>query len=358
MPAATLLQDRPPARRNPVSDYTELAKIVREKGLLERRVGRYLGRVGLLAGLFAVTAAIMVTVGQSWWQLAIAAVFGVLFTQVAFLSHDAAHRQIFASGKRNEWFSRIVGCLVVGLSYRWWMNKHSRHHGNPNQVGKDDDIKAGALVFTVDDAQARTGVSGWLAKRQGWFFFPLLTLAGLDLHITAVRTLLSADRGKFRNVELALLAVRLIGFPLLILWILGIPLGLTFLAVQLMTFGIYMGGSFAPNHKGMPIVPKDANIDFLRRQVLMSRNVRGAGMGVAMGGLNYQIEHHLFPSMPSANLRLARPIVQQYCAERGITYTETTLVRSYAIVVRYLNRVGFGHRDPFECPVTAQFRTR
>jgi fatty acid desaturase len=356
MPAATLA-DRP-VRRNPISDYTELAKIVREKGLLERRVGWYVARVALLVGLFAVATVLLVTVGQSWWQLAVAAGFGILFTQVAFLSHDGAHRQIFSSGKNNEWFSRIVGCLVVGLSYRWWMNKHSRHHANPNQVGKDDDIKAGALVFTPEEAILRTGVAGWFAARQGWIFFPLLTLAGLDLHITAARTLLSTDRGKHRNLELALLAVRLIAFPLLILWILGIPLGVAFLAVQLVTFGVYMGASFAPNHKGMPIVPQDANIDFLRRQVLMSRNIRGRGMGTAMGGLNFQIEHHLFPSMPSANLRLARPVVRQYCAERGIPYTETTLVKSYAIVVRYLNRVGLGHRDPFECPITAQFRTR
>ncbi|GAA1696833.1 fatty acid desaturase family protein [Fodinicola feengrottensis] len=356
MPAATLAER--PIRRNQISDYTELAKIVREKGLLNRRVGWYFARIALLAGLFAVPTVLLVTLGHSWWQLAVAAVFGILVTQVAFLSHDAAHRQVFAAGKHNEWFSRIVGCLVVGLSYRWWMNKHSRHHANPNQVGKDGDIEAGALVFTADEARERTGLAGWLVRRQGWFFFPLLTLAGIDLHITAVRTLLSPDRGKHRNLELALLAIRLLAFPLLVLWILGIPLGLAFIAVQLVTFGVYMGASFAPNHKGMPIVPPTADIDFLRRQVLMSRNIRGRGMGVAMGGLNYQIEHHLFPSMPSGNLRLARPIVQRYCAERGISYTETTLVHSYAIVVRYLNRVGLGHSDPFECPITAQFRSR
>ena len=60
-----------------------------------------------------------------------------------------------------------------------------------------------------------------------------------------------------------------------------------------------MGCSFAPNHKGMPTIAPEEELDFLRRQVLTSRNVRGGLLtDFALGGLNYQIEHHLFPSMP------------------------------------------------------------
>jgi fatty acid desaturase len=91
----------------------------------------------------------------------------------------------------------------------------------------------------------------------------------------------------------------------------------------------------------------------------LSRNISGGpAVAIGMGGLNYQIEHHLFPTMPSVNLGRARPIVKAYCESRGITYTETTLVGSYRIVLAYLKRVGIGHADPFECPVTAQLRTR
>jgi fatty acid desaturase len=98
-------------------------------------------------------------------------------------------------------------------------------------------------------------------------------------------------------------------------------------------------------------------VDFLRRQVLMSRNVRGGwAVDLAMGGLNYQIEHHLFPSMPRDNLRHARSVVRAYCREKEIPYTEASLVGSYAIVIRYLNVVGLGQRDPFACPFVAEFR--
>jgi hypothetical protein len=44
-------------------------------------------------------------------------------------------------------------------------------------------------------------------------------------------------------------------------------------------------------------------------------------------------------------------MVKEYCRERSIVYTETTLMKSYGIVVRYLNKVGISARDPFDCPV-------
>jgi fatty acid desaturase len=125
--------------------------------------------------------------------------------------------------------------------------------------------------------------------------------------------------------------------------------------VQLGVFGFYMGASFAPNHKGMPIVPATMKLDFLTRQAMMSRNVRGNRvLDIAMGGLNYQIEHHLFPSMPRPHLRRAAPLIAEYCHANQVPYTVTGLFESYAIVLRYINRVGLGERDPFSCPLVAQ----
>ena len=138
-----------------------------------------------------------------------------------------------------------------------------------------------------------------------------------------------------------------------------LPLGKAsaFFCVQMAVFGLCLGGSFAPNHKGMPIVPPTSKIDFLRRQVLMSRNVKGGPfVDFAMGGLNYQIEHHLFPSMPRPNLKRVQPIVREYCAEHDVSYHEVGLLASYGIVVDYLNHVGLRAREPFDCPVVSQYR--
>src|SRR5438309_336061 len=153
-----------------VAEYSGLLREVRAAGLLERRRGWYAARVLALLVLFGIGFALLFGLGTSWWQLATAAYFGLLFTQTAFLAHDSAHKQIFASGPRGVLFSRIIGDLGIGLSYGWWLDKHSRHHAHPNTIGTDGDIRPGALVFTPRDAARRTGVAAWLMARQGWFF--------------------------------------------------------------------------------------------------------------------------------------------------------------------------------------------
>ncbi len=109
----------------------------------------------------------------------------------------------------------------------------------------------------------------------------------------------------------------------------------------------------------MPVpVPVPESVPVLRRQVMMSRNIRGArALDFLMGGLNYQIEHHLFPSMPRPHLRSAAPLIADYCRRVGVPYTQTGLFESYAIVVRYINRVGLGERDVFTCPLVEQRST-
>ncbi|WP_022917778.1 fatty acid desaturase family protein [Ruania albidiflava] len=347
------------ARPNPQRDFLDLSRRVKAAGLMDRRPGWYVARAAILVAGFAGATLLLLTLGSSPWQLAVAALFGVLLTQAAFFGHDAAHQQVFSDSGRNELLSQLIANLVVGLSHGWWARKHGRHHANPNVIGKDGDIATGALVFDPADASERTGIVGWITRRQGWLFFPMLTLEGLNLHVAAIRTIFTDKEMNRRWLEVTLLAIRLIGFPALIVVAMGPALGAAFLAVQLVVFGVYMGATFAPNHKGMPLLPKESRVDFLRRQVMTSRNIRGGAlMTWGMGGLNYQIEHHLFPRMPSVNLRQTREIVREYCAERNVPYTETGLVEAYGIVIRYLNRVGLGQADPFECPIVAAYRPR
>jgi len=91
----------------------------------------------------------------------------------------------------------------------------------------------------------------------------------------------------------------------------------------------------------LPILNASDRTGFLQRQVLTSRNVRGGWLtDFALGGLNYQIEHHLFPSMPRVNLRRAQPLIAAFCAEHGLPYAEATLIGSYAEALRHLRTVG------------------
>ncbi|KAA1417154.1 acyl-CoA desaturase [Nocardioides humilatus] len=296
--------------------------------------------------------------GDSWFQLLMAAALGLVVTQFGFLGHDAAHRQMFASPTWNAWTARILAGAFAGLSVSWWRTKHNLHHKGPNREGTDPDIAAGAISFTPAAVAARTGTSAWFVRRQGWLFFPLLTLEGVNLHVASIRATLDRTSAEpWRRLDLGLVVVRLGSYVAVLVLFLPIGMAAAFLAVQLGVFGFCLGAAFAPAHKGMPIVPATMMLDFFRRQVLVSRNVRGSfAVDIFMGGLNYQIEHHLFPNMPRCNLKRARPLVQAHCARAGIAYVEVGLIRSYALVVDYLNNVGLRARDPFDCPLAAQLR--
>ena len=155
------------------SEFTELARTIRASGLLRRRYGYYWAKlVGLPLALSAMIL-VFIVVGDTWWQLVTAAAFACLFTQIAFLGHDAAHRQIFVSGRWNDWTSLVLGDLLVGMSYGWWQHKHTRHHANPNRVGSDPDIELPVIVLTADQAsRTAPGPIVWLRAHQGLFFFP------------------------------------------------------------------------------------------------------------------------------------------------------------------------------------------
>ena len=122
-----------------------------------------------------------------------------------------------------------------------------------------------------------------------------------------------------------------------VFWVLSPLHALAFLVVQQGLFGIYLRFSFAPNHKGMPVLDQDAAVSFERRQVMTARNVTGGWFTTFMlGGLNYQIEHHLFPTMPRPNLARAQCLIRGFCAEHDLVYHEDSLVGSYRQAFRYL----------------------
>jgi fatty acid desaturase len=313
---------------------------VRQAGLLERRHGHYIVRITVTAVLLAAGWAAFAQVGNSWWQLAVAVFLAIMFTQLGFLGHDAGHRQISGSRRFSYVLGLLLGNLGVGLSYGWWVTKHNRHHAHPNTEGEDPDIQIGALAFTARQAAASRGVARLVYRYQAYLFFPMLLGEAISLHASSIRAL--ADRASHRRLaEAALLIAHVAGYLTVVFLVLSPVKAIVFILVQQGLFGMYLGASFAPNHKGMKILDPADRTDFLSRQVLTSRNVRGGWLtDNALGGLNYQIEHHLFPSMPRPNLHRAQALIKEYCLQLGLPYCQASLVGSYAQALQHLNATG------------------
>ena len=327
--------------RQPIqSGFSELVREIRDRGLLQPRPTYYLFLGGLgVAALVAVVAG-MVLLRDSWWAVALAPVFAIVSTQIAFFSHDAAHRQIVRGSRPAAVLCLVFGNLLNALSYGWWVAKHNAHHAHPNDLETDPDVAAGAFVFDADQAGARRGAAAWLTRHQAALFFPMLTLEALNLRVSSVRAVLRPGL-RYRKTEALLLVVHLALYAALLVSTLTLGQAAVFFVVHQALFGVYLGCSFAPSHKGMPVLTAEQGADPMLRQVLTSRNVRGGrAVDLALGGLNLQIEHHLFPSMPRPNLRRAQPVIERHCRSRGITYAEATLPETYGLALRHLHQVG------------------
>jgi fatty acid desaturase len=334
-----------PLRASELSGYAELAAEIRGLGLLKRRRAVYSGLLAANLVALAVIVTAMLVLRESWWLMMLAAAFAVVSAQIGFLGHDAGHRQI----ARRTGPTRILGLLnanlLNGLSFGWWVGKHNAHHAHPNDLDDDPDVRSAILVFDAENAETRRGAGAWLTRHQAWLFFPLLLLEALNLHVASIRALIRPGIGH-RGAEITLLVVHLAAYAVLLATTMTWLQAVMFVAVHQGLLGVYLGCSFAPNHKGMPRLSAEQARDPLLRQVLTSRNIRGgAVIDLVLGGLNYQIEHHLFPSMPRPNLRRAQPVVRRFCAVRGVPYEESSALSSYGDVLRHLHDVGAGLRN-------------
>lgn len=323
-------------------DFHALALRVRAAGLLDRQARYYSAKIAItLASLVAGWAAVVV-VGNSWATLGLAVFLGVVFTQLGFIGHDAGHQQVFSSRRANRRLGLVVGNLSIGLCYGWWVPKHSAHHAHPNEMGRDPDIGDGLVSSPPagDHGVPRRNLAWLLARWQAPLFFPLMVLRSVGLHVSGAQHLLRRhDRAA--AVEGSLIALHLALYLTLVLMVLSPLKALAFIAVQQAVFSFYLGCSFAPNHKAMPIIPSGARMGFARRQVVTARNIGGGRMTTFMlGGLNYQIEHHLFPSMPRPNLRCAQPLVREFCLASELGYCETSVAESFRRIVVHLQAGG------------------
>lgn len=352
-----------------LTHFNRVLHQVRDAGLLAKKPSFYVIRLAVLSVVavgFWILGGVVANLSQQnqLWMIAafaVVALLGIVSAQYGFIAHEAAHRQVFRNNKVNDWTGLLLANLLAGLSYGFWLRKHNKHHQRPNQIGQDPDIAIRVLSFTTESKESKRGLERWVSDRQGYLFPLLLLFTGFDLLLDSFAGLARKDRKlSTRVLEFTLMMIRQLT-PYVVFAVMFGPIwALALWFVMMMTFGFFMGAAFAPNHKGMPLVSKDSKLDFFSRQVLTSRNIKGSWLkDNLMGGLNYQVEHHLFPSMARPNLRKAHDIVAEYCRENDITLVEMNLLASYRVIMQHLNKVGLSNNsDPFVCPMVAELRPR
>ena len=319
--------------------FPELSERVKSAGLLDLRPVAYffvLARniLMLLAGLAA-----FVLIGDSWWNLAIAAFLGMCGAQSAFMWHDAGHKAMFRDKRAATAMGMLHANLINGVSYGWWVTHHNRHHSFPNNLDLDPDIGRRTIIFDMKQYPSRRGRQRLVVRYQHVLFFVLLVWESVKIHRIAYKAI-TGRTVKQPVLEGFLLLAHAAIFLTTVFLVLSPVKAILFVVIQQAVLGVYFGLIFAPNHKGMEIRDGEESMTWLERQVLTSRNIRPSWfIDWFYGGLNYQIEHHLFPAMPQMNLGRCRTIVRAYCLEKGIPYHEVGFWASYREVASFLYEV-------------------
>jgi fatty acid desaturase len=342
--------------RQRANEYGELKAQVKREALLDKQPRYYIARIVFNLSLLALGIYVLWAVDNFALQLLNAVFLAFVFGQIAFVAHNSGHRQVGLTAWQDEVVTLSHLNFLLGLSRSWWVDKHNEHHGQPNVLDMDPDIEFPVVAFTEEQALSKRGIFRFMVRYQAWFFPLLTTLVPYNMRVHSVLKLLRGE-AKYPRLEASLMVVHQVLYFGLLIYCLGAWQAIVFALVHQGLIGWYMAAVFAVNHKGMPVLEKDHDLDFLRLQVLTSRNIRSHPLiDFFYGGLNYQIEHHLFPNMPQNKLRRARDLTKAYCETQNIPYHETGFVEGLREVFGHLHHVSAVLREPTPTTPTPQYK--
>ncbi len=329
----------PSATSDVERDFETLRQRSVDEGLFVGRKLWFLGRGLVILGLILASVA-MLLVSSSLWPVA-ALSLALAWQQGGWLAHDVVHHAVFPNRNTGDIFSVIVGGVVLGFSADWWRHKHNTHHALPNVMGVDTDIDTMPLLaFTERDLENAGGVTRFLVRIQLVTALPIISMARLNWVTQSAIWALKAPRVRLRAAELACIAVHHAWSFAMLALLPSWGLRIAFFLTSQLASGIMTGTVFLVGHNARPILRRDEAPGFYELQCMVSQNVRAPwGTAWFFGGLERQIEHHVFPIMPRHNLGRVVGATRELCARYNIAYTERGFFEGLADVTMVLARV-------------------
>jgi fatty acid desaturase len=314
---------------------------VKAQQLLVPSLLRTVTKLAWLLPLFA--AALSVSwLATSWLALGIAyGVLALLLAQFAFVGHDAGHRSISHRAGVNRAFGQLSMSLVTGLAFDEWITRHHTHHKFCQDETRDPDLAVAVVAsLTAASSYGKTAVGRFMTRTQDLHIWLLSFFFGhSQRHLSQAGVLQNLRTYRLDAGMLAAHFALWFALPCLVF---GVPFTtalLTYL-VPLTLLGPYLAAIFWVNHIGMPLVREVERFSFFEHQLMTSRTiVNPPAWDWLFGGLNFQIEHHLFPQVPSVRLGAVQTIVQTHCSRHRIAYQGLTWWQAVASIAAHLRHI-------------------
>ena len=281
-----------------------------------------------------------VAIYRAGYALAGVTLLAIAQGRCGWLMHEGGHYSLTGNIKVDRALQVVLYGVGCGMSASWWRNQHNKHHATPQKVGYDVDLNTLPLVAFCKDVVKRShpkALKFWL-KLQPWLFVPVINpLVGLGwqfyLHPRHVmRTKNPAEAAAFAARFALVGALAYYQGPLA-------ALGLYNLHNFLSTNYIFI--NFAVSHTHLPTLQKHEHTDWVRYAAVHTMNVEGSWWcNWWMAYLNFQIEHHLFPSMPQYRHPIISPRVRALFEKHGVKYDQRGYFDSMRACFGNLKRVG------------------
>ena len=311
-------------------NFNELKAQVKEAGLLQRVPVR--GSLEMLAILlsmgvvyYLVSIWSTIEIDSLYKSLGLGLFMTVIFTRAVYVSHDLLHLQYFKSKSLSMKLSYPFSAFILSNSSSWWDFKHNvNHHTWCNVLEKDEDIWALDGAFTPNNK----GNSPFLKKYKHIVFWgALFFMYGAFI----VQSYNFAIKRKLWG-EVALMLVH---WPLVsgtIFYFLPLADALIVFATLYFTLSPWLAFGFITNHLGCEVFDYEEGKEFswMELQMRTSRSLKGGMLTHWFyGGLNTQIEHHLFPRAPRFNLLKVQKMTKDFAKKHNMQYFEMTPVQAY-----------------------------
>jgi fatty acid desaturase len=311
--------------------FSDLKNEVREAGLLERVPVR--GSIEMIATILSMI--LIFTTAPMWNPILLGLFMTLVFTRAVFISHDILHTQYFKSKSLSFKLSYPFSAIILSNSSSWWDFKHNvNHHTWCNVPAKDEDILAMDGAFTPN----HKGNSSFLRSIKFivfwgalFFMYPAFIVQSYNFAI---------KRKKYGELFLMLLHWPIIWGTLYL-----VSPSVGFFLTVFVTLYIVLSGwlafGFITNHLGCEVFEKDESEDlsWMELQMRTSRSLSGgAFIHWFYGGLNTQIEHHLFPKAPRFNLLKVQQMTKEFAKKHNIKYFETTPIEAYVQINNELKK--------------------
>jgi len=320
------------------SAYRELREQIVAAGILDRSYTYYLFlAIFAFLGYFFCLYELYILKNPAQ-LIGMSLLFVIFSIQIGGLLHDASHRAITKTAKMNDILGFFFGSFIV-ISFGNWLIRHNAHHANPNGE-EDPDVDIPVLSFTREKYLSRRGLQKFLVKYQAYLFYPILSLGTIAQRIGDLRFLLDQKFSKQYRRETIIFLVGFFIWFILPFFLFDLPKALLIFFVVNFASGFYMSNIFAPNHKGMPQIKKGTKISFMERQIMTARNIHPSFLTDFLYiGLNYQIEHHLFPNCPRNKLHKITPYLLKFCKKLKLEYSSVSIIESNKIILGELKEI-------------------